>query len=210
MGAREIIDDIIELDDRIAQLRGQLDELPADELESALVGRIAKEIERTGDSDPLPLALVRLVDLACGLEQRAPQILEAGLDSDNPDVRQLFGEALLTLTEDGVDPIMPAVEHALESGGAAAEEMPFILAMIEDAAVPRVIERFLGADDPEIVASAIEALADCGDRDSLVKLEELADDRRTVSIDGGHGDASVSLGELATEAMEAIAMDEED
>jgi hypothetical protein len=210
MGAREIIDDIIGLDDRIAQLRAELDSLPQQELESALTQQLGAVLRRTGEDDPLPLSLVRLVDLTCGLEHGAPQILKVGLDSGNPDVRQLFGEALLTLTETGVDPIMPAVEHALESGGAAAEEMPFILAMIDDTAVPRIIERFLASDDPEIVASAIEALADSGDRDSLGKLEQLADDDRTVSLDGGHGDATVSLGQLAKEAMEAIATDEED
>ena len=82
--------------------------------------------------------------------------------------------------------------------------------MIDDAAVPRAIERFLAADDPEVVASAIEALADSGDRDSLDKLEGLTSDDRTVSIDGGDGDASVTLGELAREAIDAISMDEED
>ncbi|MBW2276347.1 MAG: hypothetical protein JRF63_02580 [Deltaproteobacteria bacterium] len=210
MGAREIIADIIRHDDRIASLRDELDSLPTTELKEALVEQISVVLQQTGQSDPLPLSLVRLVELACGLEQSAARILRAGLDSANADVRQLIGEALLTLTEPGIEPIMPAVEHALEAGGAAAEEMPFILAMIEDAGVPRVIERFLAADDSEVVASAIEALADAGDRSSIAMLEPLAADARSVSIDGGQGEATVSLGELAKEAMDVIAMDEED
>jgi hypothetical protein len=210
MGASRIITEIIGLDERIAALRAELDALPEEEIGSALNEQIAQLLERTGDDDPLPLPLVRAADLACGLEQTAAQILTAGLDSGNPDVRQLFGEALLTLTETGLDPIMPAVEHALATGGPAAEEMPFILAMIDDAGAPRVIERFLAADDPEVVASAIEALADAGDRGSLDRLESLVTDGRTVSIDGGQGGSAVSVGELAKEAMDVIAMDEED
>lgn len=210
MGANEIIAEIMSLDERIAGLRAALDELPAAELERALDAQLRDVVGGTGEEDPLPLPLVRLVDIACGLEQGAAEILTVALDSPNPDVRQLVGEALLTLTEKGLDPIMPAVEHALRAGGTAAEEMPFILAMIDDAAAPRVIERFLDDEDPEVVASAIEALADAGDRDSCNKLEQLVTDERTVSIDGGQGEASVALGELAKEAKDAIAMDEEE
>lgn len=210
MGARQIIENIIELDERIASLRTELDALPASDLRPAIEKQIDEALQQTGADDPLPLSLVRLADLACALEEDAADILAVGLDSDNADVRQLYGEALLSLTESGIDPVMPAVEHALEYGGSAAEEMPFILAMIDDAAVPRVIERFLTADDPEIVASAIEALADAGDRDSLGRLEDLLGDDRSVSIDGGDGDATVTLGELAQEAIDAISNDEED
>jgi len=209
MNASEIISEIIGLDERIANLRDELDSLPQTERLAALREQIAGVLGQTGESDALPLSLVRMVELACGLDDAA-DVIKPGLDSANPDVRQLTGEALLTLTETGVDPIMPAVEHALGSGGAAAEEMPFILAMIEDAGVPRVIERFLSAAQEEVVASAIEALADAGDRNSIAALTPLADDTRTVSLDGGRGDATVTLGELAKEAMEVIAMDEED
>jgi HEAT repeat protein len=210
MGAKDIIADITSLDERIAELRAALDELPTAELERALEEQLREVLGATGEDDPLPLPLVRLVDITCGLDQGAAEILTVALDSPNPDVRQLAGEALLTLTEEGLEAIMPAVEHALRQGGTAAEEMPFILAMIDDAAAPRVIERFLDDEDPEVVASAIEALADVGDRDSSNRLEQLLTDERRVSLDGGQGEASVALGELAREALEAIAMDEED
>lgn len=210
MGAREIIAEITTLDERIAGLRAELDELPVAELERALDEQLREVLGGTGEDDPLPLPLVRLVDIACGLEQGAAEILTAALDSPNPDARQLAGEALLTLTEEGLDPIMPAVEHALRKGGPAAEEMPFILAMVDDAAAPRIIERFLDDEDPEVVAAAIEALADAGDRDSTTRLEQLLTDERSVSIDGGQGEASVTLGELVREALDAIAADEED
>jgi hypothetical protein len=210
MGASQIIQEIIALDDQIAKLRSRLDDLPVAELQQTLGQQIGQALSGVGEDDPLPLTLVRLTDLACGLDEGAAAILAPGLSNANHDVRQLTGEALLSLADDGIDAIVPAVEHSLRAGGAAAEEMPFLLAMIDDAAAPRLIERFLAAGDPEIVAAAIEALADAGDRESLDKLRALASDKREVSIDGGQGEASVTLGELATEAIDAIAQDEED
>jgi HEAT repeat protein len=210
MGAKEIIDEITTLDERIAELRGQLDGAPVAELKQALAAQLEGALQGLGETDPLPLKLVRATDLACGLDEGAAALLAAGLDSKNPDARQLTGEALLSLTDEGVDPILPAVEHALATGGTAAEEMPFILAMVDDAEAPRQIERFLPHADPEVVASAVEALADTGDRESLAALEALADDGRPVSMDGGQGDASVSLGQLVKEAIEVITMDEEE
>ena len=61
MGAKEIIADIMSLEERIAELRAALDGLPTAELERALDEQLREVLGGIGEGDPLPLSLVRLV-----------------------------------------------------------------------------------------------------------------------------------------------------
>ena len=159
----------------------------------------------------MSLALVRTTDLTFGLEDAAAAILAPALEHANPDLRHLAGEALIGLAEEGVDRIGAAIEHSLVAGSPAAEEMPFILALIDDGDVPRQIERFLELDQPDPVAAAIEALADVGDASSVAALDKLSEDPRTVALDGAaDGAEEITIGTLAGEAIHMIEMDSEE
>jgi HEAT repeat protein len=211
MDAKALVDEIVELDQQIAELRDRFEGLPTEQRTATLAELFARSLGDTGPDSPVPLALVRATDLVFGLEDAAAGILAPALDHPNSDVRHLAGEALIGLAEDGVQLIVPAVDHALGSEGSAAEEMPFILALVEDAEAPRQIERFLAHEQADPVAAAIEALADVCDPSSVEALERLIEDQRTVSLDGGEDAASeITIGALAGEAIDMIEMDSEE
>lgn len=211
MNAQTLIDQIIELDRQIADLRDRFDELPTEQRAAVLGELIARAGRETAPDGPVPLTLVRATDLTFGLGEAAAAVLAPALEHANPDVRHLIGEALIGLAEEGVGRIAPAIDHALSVGGPAAEEMPFILALIDDGEVPRQIERFLELEEADPVVAAIEALADVGDPDAVAALEKLIEDQRTVALDGADGSAGeITVGELASEAIDMIEMDAEE
>jgi HEAT repeat protein len=85
--------------------------------------------------------------------------------------------------------------------GPALSEIPWILAEIAEPSAVPLIARFLKHQDPEVVASSIEALAEIGDREAVGLLEPLAKDKRVVELDEGDSSFSTTLGELAREAI---------
>jgi len=205
MEARKIIDQVIALDTQIAQLRDRFDELPEDVRAKALTTFYEGARAEVGADDPVSLALVRATDMICALDDAAAAILAKGLDHPSVDVRQLTGEALLSLAEDGVEIITPAIEHALKAGCPAAEEMPFILAMVDDPAAPEHITRFLDLDQLDAVVAGIEALAEARDPGTIPALQSLTKDPRKVEVDAGDGTVEkITVGKLAVEAIELI------
>lgn len=214
MSAKKLLADIIELDSRIADLRDAFDERPEDEQVGALAEVFDRELAAIGDGDPVTIPLVRAADMAVPLRGRGAALLAGGLAHGNPDVRGLAGETLLGIAEDGLAHIRPAVDHALRAGRPAAEEMPFILAATEEPDTSKTIEEFLGSADADVVAAAIEALADVGDPSSVPALRALIKDKREVAIEGedgeeGEGLRKWTIGELAEEAIEMIEEEEE-
>ena len=152
---------------------------------------------------------IRATDMICGLDDNAATILALGLDHSNADVRQLAGEALISIAEDGLDEIVPAIDAALKSGSPASEEMPFILAMIEDPAATEHITRFLDMDDLDTVVAAIESLAETRDPAAIPALKSLTEDTRTITLDAGDGDPEeMTIGRLAAEAIEMIDLED--
>jgi HEAT repeat protein len=215
MDARKILEEIIGLDEKIAQLRDRFEQVPEPQQAAALERVLEETRKATGEDDPLPLAMVRSTELAVALETLAAKVLVPGLEHANPDVRHLTGEALLNLVEDDVERLRPAVDHAFERGGPAAEEMVFVLAAVDDDEAPRLIERFLVHPEADVVAVAIEALADAGDEQSIAVLEDYVDDPREVKTGGDDEDGGQEtwrIGDIAREAIEMIekALDEED
>jgi HEAT repeat protein len=85
--------------------------------------------------------------------------------------------------------------------------MPFLLTDVEDPEVPRVLERFLAQENADVVASAIEAIAEYGDPSSVAALEGLTDDSRLVSIDDSSEASEWTVGRLAKEAIDMISED---
>jgi len=214
MDARKIAEEIIALDEKIADLRERFERVAEPERAAALDQVLDETRRATGEDDLLPLAMLRAADLAVGLETRGAALLAAGLEHPNPDVRELSGQALLNLAEDDVGRLRPAADRALERGGAAAEEMVFVLAGVDDEEAPREIERFLAHAEADVVATAVEALAEVGDEQTITALEDLVDDQREVGIDGEEDEEreTCRIGDLAREAIEMIEkeLDEED
>jgi len=210
MSAKKILSEIIELDAKIAELRDGFDECEEAEQIRAIEEVLEKELKAIGAEDPVTIPAVRAADMLVPLGESGAKALAPGLSHANPDVRRLVGEALLGIAEDGLAAIRPAVDHALGAGVPAAEEMPFLLAMIEDGDTPKAIAEFLKSKDTDAVAAAIEALADVGDPASVPALKALIDDKRRVKVEGEDEDLQEwTLGELAAEAIEMIEEEEE-
>ena len=212
MSAKKLLAEIIELDSKIADLRDAFDERDAAEQVQALAEVLDRELAAVGEEDPVTIALVRATDMAIPLGERGAKLLARGLSHANPDVRRLAGESLLGVAEDGLALVRPAIDYALGAGCPAAEEMPFLLAMTDDADAPKAIAEFLKIDDPDAVAAAIEALADFGDPASVPALRTLTADKRVVAVEGeeeGEGLTEWTIGDLAGQAIEMIEEEEE-
>jgi hypothetical protein len=210
MNASKILSEILELDKKIMKMQDDFDLQPEDEKKQALVSLAEDLMSQTAEHDAVPLPMIRVAEMICTLED-GPLQLARGLSHSNEEVRHLFGEAIISLgTEEGVDTIVPAVEYALEQKGNAALEMPFILAWIDDPAVTAHIHKFLEAEETDIVYAAIEACASVSDPDSIDSLKKLVDDPREVEVDDEDADESpITIGMLATEAIEIIEDSEE-
>ena len=210
MSAKKLLADIIELDSKIAELRDAFDGCEGADQAAALTEVLDRELAAVGEEDPVTIALVRATDMTIPLAERGAKLLARGLAHGNPDVRRLAGEALLGIAEDGFARIRPAIDFALGAGCPAAEEMPFLLAMTEDADTSKTIAEFLKCADPDAVAAAIEALADFGDPASVPALRALSEDKRIVAVEGEGEDLHEwTIGELAVEAIEMIEEEEE-
>jgi HEAT repeat protein len=208
MSARQTIQEILGLDERISELRDTFEQYPREDQEQVLIASYKAMHDKLGENDPLPFGLVRITEMLINYDSPAvSKLLGAGLGHPNPDVRLLSGDAILHMTEEGLERIMPAVEDVLSEGGLGAEEMPFLLTDVEDPQVPRVLERFLAQESADVVASAIEAIAEYGDPSSVAALEGLTDDSRLVSIDDSSDASEWTVGRLAEEAIEMISQD---
>jgi HEAT repeat protein len=211
MAAKQIILKIIELDENIAGLKAEFEALPPKDQEEALDGYFNGELEKIGEDDDVPVGIVRAAEmLLSSVSDGAAGILGRGLVHPNLDVRLICQDALAHLAEDGLDLIMPLVENALKKGGVLGEEVPFLIAEVPNPAVPQVLERFLKHGEADVVASAIEALADYGDPASASALESLLSDKRMVNVLDEHDkEVQCSIGQLAKDALEMLSDEEE-
>lgn len=182
--------------------------------EAALAGLLAEavgEAKRLPDREEAVLRLERLADLCAQVPgPRMVDALLAILDDEEPSVRIAAGEALLDVGYERYAEVARAVERALDAGtrGPSMGEIPHILAEIGEPSALPLIRRFLGSDDPELIASAIEALAQLGDPEAVADLEKLVDDDRTVTFEEFEEETAATIGELAQEAIEALGGDD--
>jgi HEAT repeat protein len=162
------------------------------------------------DEDEAALRLVRLASVLGELEgPRAVDLLIDILGSEEPEARSCAGEALSDLAFDRFKEVALGVERGLErlpTGSPALLELPYLLAEIGEPGVRKLLGRFLAHTDPEAVAAAIEAIVDMGDAGAASLLGPLTDDARRVSLEDEEGEeGSVTLGELAREAVKLLA-----
>ncbi len=209
--ARDIIGQIVELDEQIASLRARFEELPPKEQVEVLTAQFAAAVKKTREEDPVSFSVLRCAEMMGELDSPAvAQTLAEGLGHANADVRLISGDALHHMAEHGLDRIMPAVESALEDDGLRAEEMPFLLVDVEEPEVVRVVERFLSSPNAEVVASAIEALAELGDASAVDALEKLRGDTRKVSVDEDESpQADWTVGQLVEDAIDMLSVQED-
>lgn len=185
------------------------------------------ELRSERDSDLLPLlrkatvaalkeedeaeASVRLVRLALLLSDReGPEVVDLLVDILNgpsAEGRLAAGEGLEGLAFDRFKEVALGIERAIErlpKGSPALSELPFLLAEVGEPGCAKLLGRFAQNADAEIVASAIEAMAELGDPAAIPFLEKLERDGRQVQLDEEEGGERVSIADLAHEAKEIL------
>lgn len=176
----------------------------------ALLAQATREAKALADRRDAAIRLERLADLWAQLPgpEMADALVEI-LDEEDPQVRVAAGEALLDVGYWRYAEVARAIERALDrdANGPAMRELPYLLAEIGEPSALPLIRRFLSHADPEVVAAGIEALALLGDAGAVPDLEKLTDDDRIVTFEEFEEETTVSIGELAEEAIEELAGD---
>jgi HEAT repeat protein len=192
-----------------ANLRGEGDQKLLPELRAATKAALALGDDDGGEAT---LRLVRLAHLLGDLEgAEVVDLLVDVLGGMSPEARIAAGEALEGLAYDRFKEVAMGIERALErlpKNNPALSELPFLLAEVAEPGCAKLISRFLENPDAEVVASAIEALAELGDPAAIPFLSKLERDGRQVQLDeeegGGGGTERVSIADLAHEAKEIL------
>lgn len=188
-----------------ASLRGEGDAALLPELRSAT--KAALELGEDQE-DEVTIRLVRLALLLGDLE--GPPVVDLLIDilgGASPEARIAAGEALEGLAFDRFKEVAQGIERALErlpKGSPALSELPFLLAEVGEPGCAKLLGRFLQNPDAEVVASAIEAMAELGDPASIPLLAKLERDGRQVQLDDEEGGERVSIADLAHEAREIL------
>jgi HEAT repeat protein len=206
MSPKDNLTAIFDADRALRKAEAQLVKADASAL-AELLALAVDEAKTLSDADESELRLVRLADLCAQVPgQPMANALVRILDEENPAVRVQAAEALVDVAYDRYVEVARAIEQALESGaeGPAMRELPWVLAEVGEPSAAKLISRFLGQETAEIVASAIEALAQLGDPSAVPALRKLQEDPREVTIDDGHEEQTSTIGELASEAVEAL------
>lgn len=191
------------------RIHDELSKLPADRLLEAITDAL-KKAQKEADEDEATLRLVRIASLLGELS--GPKAVDALIDvlaSDHPEARHAAGEELEQLSFERFKEVALGVERALSrlpSGSPALPELPYILAEVPEPGVTKLLGMFLAHKDADAVAAAIEALVEIGDPSAIPLIEKLVDDPRMVEIsdDGGDATSEVTLGELASEALDLL------
>lgn len=207
MSAKQSLDALFDADRKAreaeALLLGESDE---DDLVRALE-RATEQALGLSDAREAQGRLIRLADLCAQVQgARMAQTLIRILNHEAPEVRVAAGEALRDFAYDRYAEVARAIEEACDAklAGPALTEAPWVLAEIGEPSALPLIGRCLTHPDPEVVASAIEALAELGDSEAVSLLKPLLKDKRVVELSEGDGSYSTSIAELAEEAISEL------
>ncbi len=186
-----------------AALRGEGDAKLIPELRAATAAALVLD-----DETEASVRLVRLALLLGDLEGDAVvDLLIDILGGVSPEARIAAGEALEGLAFDRFKEVALGIERALARlprGNPAFSELPFLLAEVGEPGCAKLLGRFLQNDDAEVVASAIEAMAELGDPAAIPLLAKLERDGRQVQLEDEEGGERVSIADLAHEAREIL------
>jgi HEAT repeat protein len=164
----------------------------------------SKNLEDDAESE---MRLARLADLCA--QVTGPAMVEALieiLDHPTPFVRVQAAEAMTDMAYDRYAEVARAVEQAVERKDLdlALRELPWIIVEIGEPSAASLIKLFLTHPTAEVIASAIEALAELGDPSAVNALRPLLGDTREVDVDDSEGELTAQLGELAEQAIEEL------
>jgi HEAT repeat protein len=153
------------------------------------------------------MRLERLADLCAQVPgPRMTDALIAILNDAEPRVRIAAGEALRDLGYERYAEVAHGIERALDrnADGLAMSELPWVLTEIAEPSALPLIRRFLDHPSADVVAAAIEALAQLQDPEALTDLERFVGDPRVVIIDDFEDETKTTLGELAEDALDML------
>ena len=190
-----------------------LDEEPSDLL--PVLTLALDEALQLSDEEEQALRLVRLAELFSELD--GPDAIDRLMDilgSDEPEARHAAGTALEEIGYERFKDLALGVERALDrldASSPALVELPYLLSEITDEpGVVKLLARFAAHSEPNVVAAAIEAIAETGDPAARKLLAPLRSDRRVAQLDEDGDEVSpVSLGELARDAYDVLGAAEE-
>lgn len=174
---------------------------------SKLLAAAVDEARGHADRNEAELRLTRLADLCAQVP--GPEMADALiriLDDENPSVRVQAAEALVDVAYDRYAEVARAIERVLARAddGPAMRELPWVIAEVAEPSAAALLKGFLPHREAEIVASAVEALAQLGDPSALPWLEKLKSDPRPVTIEEGDEELEATLGDLASEAIASL------
>jgi HEAT repeat protein len=203
------LDELFAAERTARRIHDELSKLPQDRLLEAITDAL-KKAQKEADEDEATLRLVRIASLLGELS--GPKAVDALIDvlaTDHPEARHAAGEELEQLAFERFKEVALGVERALArlpEGSPALPELPYILAEVPEPGVTKLLGMFLDHKDPDAAAAAIEALVEIGDPAAIPLIAKLAEDTRMVEIadDGGEATSEVTLGELASEALELL------
>jgi HEAT repeat protein len=178
----------------------------AQELVTLLERETQKALDST-DRREATMRLERLADLCAQVPgPRMTDALIAILNDPDPRVRVAAGEALRDVGYERYAEVARGIERALDRGaeGLAMSELPWVLAEIAEPSALPLIRRFLDHRNADVVAAAIEALAQLQDPEAVQDLERFLGDPRVVIIDDFEDETKTTLGELAQEVLEML------
>ena len=153
------------------------------------------------------MRLERLADLCAQVPgPRMTDALIAILNDGEPRVRVAAGEALRDLGYERYAEVARGIERALDrnAAGLAMSELPWVLVEVAEPSALPLIRRFLDHPSADVVAAAIEALAQLHDPEALADLQRFLDDSRVVIIEDFEDETKTTLGELAEDALEML------
>lgn len=159
------------------------------------------------DREEATMRLERLSDLCAQVPgPKMADALIAILDDAEPRVRVAAGEALRDVGFERYAEVARAIERALDRGdaGHAMSELPWVLAEIAEPSALPLIRRFLAHASPDVIAAAIEALAQLQEPDAIEDLQKLVGDTRSVIIEDFEDETRTTLGELAADALNML------
>lgn len=202
--APELLQDIFDADRNLRKAeRSLINECTETDIRKVL--EMATE-EALAHEDPseASMRLERLSDLCAQIT--GPTMIDTLikiLNHQEARVRVSAGEALTDVAYERYAEVAHAIDRALEQKlpGPALRELPWILCEIGEPSAPAQIARFLESQDPDTVASAIEALTQLGEAQATRYLVPLSEDTRGVVIEEFEENIQTTIGELAQEAI---------
>jgi hypothetical protein len=205
MSANDLLTRIFDAERTLRAAETELLSMPPNGVADVLSMATDTAMELADDMEA-SMRLERLADLCAQVPgQKMADALIRMLDHESPQARVQAAEALRDVGFDRYAELARAIDRVLDRKheGQAMLELPWVLAEIGEPSALSLIKRFLGHEDGEVVASAIEAIMSLGDPAGIELLQPLTEDEREVELDDAE-DESATVGDLALEAIAAL------